>query len=183
MSPQTKSCCSLTASSQGNSSHHSNFIQFLYCSLSQNQHFVLAYKSICSSCIKFCPQKTELGTICRYKSPSLLITCVACLSAGKKSDLLTAVVCLSVCCWMRDVCVCRARLFIRRFGLLPQKQLSSKHNWSSSSVSLGHGCYFSVALHQDCTPECVIVPLCTTAPLYVCLVMWREINDALESLV
>lgn len=52
---------------------------------------------------------------------------MTCLSVGKKTDLLTPVVCLSeYYCWVLDVGVCRARLFIRRFGLLPQKQLFFK---------------------------------------------------------
>lgn len=77
---------------------------------------------------------------------------MTCLSAGKKTDMLTAVDCLAVWeyyCWMLDVRVCRARLFIRRFGLLPQYQLFSTPHWSYSRLSPRDiAVIFSVALHE-----------------------------------
>lgn len=110
---------------------------------------------------------------------------MACLSAGKKSDLLSAVVC--VCCWVRDVCVCRARLLFKVW-VAATKATFLKTQLVIVLCLPGPWLLFLWSpTSEDCTSECVIrssiVPLCTAAPLYVCLVMWREINDVLESLV
>lgn len=113
---------------------------------------------------------------------------MTCLSAGKKTDLLTAVVCLSeYYCWMLDVGVCRARLFIRRFGLLPQKATFLKTQLVIVICLPGPLLlFFCSPTSEDRALDCVIshniVPLCIVLHHYVYSVTRMWMNHVLESL-
>lgn len=77
----------------------------------------------------------ERGVIYRYNFPSVTQSdALTWISAGMKTDLLTLEASLSLP--LRELlldarCLClQGQVVHHRVGLLPQKQLFSKHNWS-----------------------------------------------------